>query len=800
VSTSAQLQDALLNASSQSSPYTIRIVASATPYQLLTDTYFEVPENTKIIGGYTAGCGSHADNAASTVIDSGGYRFKLYSWKGDNNYLEIDGLTFRHGSFFFLWAGEEGVFSDDPGNVMLHDVRISDFADAFVGWINGVAQLVNVQFDHLHPANEELCAVRFGSIDDVSMTANFVTADLSQGKNFCVETSFNGGAVSARIDNSIIWGSDNIGSSRIFGVDPENNDSPLELSMHNTLSHGFAGYGTLAQNVAPIEANPHWTNPTAGNYHLADAASPAVNSGNANAGLGTPYYDITHNLRSVGSRPDRGAYESPFDNSTVLTVTSSGDDANTSGTLRWAITNANMFGGAHTVAFNLPSCPTVISLATPLPNVLSAITVDGYTQPGATPASDNDSAFDANLCVLIKPSTSAAVAFKVPSTAQGGINASLTLRGLGIGGFSQDVLLLGGWDHVVVGNQFGGTANGVALGTSQNAITIGVDADSFVIGNFDAASRNVIGGAQSSGITVQSTIASDTDHCQIVNNWIGLAPDGLTALPNFTGLNLAGSGCSIYGNRIAGNDSTQLWINGGHDNVIQHNIIGYNLWANGLPNNSGIGILVGGDNNVIGGSAGGQAPGSLLTNYVGNMNAGGIVVDSGVGNSIRFNFITANNHGDAMDIDLGGDGPTPNGHGGTGPNNWQNFAVIDQLVYLDYPPIGNVNSPATISAHLNGAPGIYRVDAYYGESCSATTGRGHAEIYLGDIEVTIPNGATIAAFTLPISLPGDLNTFGISMTATSVADGTSEMGACFLVGNGLNDAIFRSGFGTGADY
>jgi len=438
-----------------------------------------------------------------------------------------------------------------------------------------------------------------------------------------------------------------------------------------------------------------------------------------------------------------------------------------------------------------------------LPAITSAITVDGYTQAGSKP-NDSEDVFDASLCVLVKPATAATSAFRVASKANGGGNASLTLRGVGLGGFGQNVILLGGANHVIVGNQFGGIANGVDLGNSSlGDVTVGVDADSFVIGSFGAANRNLIGGSTSgNGISIQSGVASDTDHCQVVNNWIGFAPDGNTALPNAFGINLSGSGCAVVGNTIVGNSIHQLWINGGHDNVVQQNVIGYTIGVNGLPN-SGAGILVAGDHNTIGGSATAVAPGELLSNVVGKMTGGGIVVASGAGNSVRGNSVTNNGpnfNGSGMDIDLGNDGPTANGNSASGPNNLQHFAVIDQLLYVDYPPVGDFNLPAALAGHLDAAPGTYRVDLYFSYDCSAATGRGHAQSYMRDFAVTVPAGSTTVAFSLPITLPVAKSFNGLSLTATSVANGTSEVGTCYAIGSGVNDAIFKSGIGYGSEY
>jgi hypothetical protein len=810
VATSDDLQTALSSATNKATPYEIHLVASATPYQLGPGNNFVyLPNYTTIKGGYTQGCAAQSDDAGSTIIDLGGYGIGFFPNDNDNtSKFEFDSLTIRHGNFFAR-TGYVGVFSDEIGYIIIHDTRFTNLANdqeiAPVSFnaIKGALQMVNVQFDHLSQTSADSCAVHVSGENDSTFTANFITADLSNGKDFCLDASSEGGTFNARIDNSIIWGSDNASpdTSTIRGMDSSGHGHPLNLAMHYDHSHAFIGYGTLTTTYQ-MSGDPHWMNPAAGDYRLADIGSPAVNTGSATGGLGVPYYDINFGLRTVGSHPDRGAHESPFDDAPTLLVKNTNDDGVDS--LRAAVTNANQYGGTHTIAFQLGACPSVIYLAAPLPALTSAVIVDGYTQAGSAP-NDNDDVFDATLCVLIKPATSATSAFRVASNANGGGAASLTLRGVGLGGFGQDVILLGGANHLIVGNQFGGVANGVNLGTSSlSDITLGVDADSFAIGSFGPANRNLMGGSTvGNGISIQSGVVSDPDHCQVVNNWIGLAPDGLTAAPNEFGVNLSGSGCAVVGNRIAGNSIHNLWINGGNNNVVQQNLIGYNDWANGLPNN-GIGILISGDNNTIGGGAMGSAPGSLLANYVGKMSGGGIVVAGGQGNSIRGNFITdngPNQDGAGMDIDLNGDGPTPNGAAlPGGPNNFQYFAVVDSVLFRDYPPVGNVNSSAVLAGHLNAVPDTYKIDVYFSTFCSAATGRGHAGNYLGDFTVTIPAGGTQAAFTIPITLPSDIGFNGLSLTATSATNGTSEIGTCFPISSAVNDAIFKSGLGTGAEY
>ena len=818
VTNSQELQLDLSLAAKNKGDNVIRIARSATAYTLTTVDFYQIYGAMSLLGGYDANCKTRIVDSANTVIDFAGTSplFQTY-YAPSNSLLQFDGLTLQNGAQIMFSVGSYNCcIPDEAGNLRVTNTRITGFS-ANVGYHNdgtvlfdGTSShmlLSNVLIDHIVQTGSSACAVSFNTGGSSLTQLSYLSVDLAGGKPFCFEADElegEGGTFHYDVYNSVFWASDG-GNTGLLGIQKEGS---IEVNLVNDVFHSYLGDGAVTSKsaLAPMQSDPLWVDPANGNYHLAasqpgGAANAAVNNGASIVPFGVTSRDIEGNQRPVGSHPDRGAYESPFDDASTLTVTSTGDDGS-AGTLRAAITNANMYAGAHMIVFDLGGCPAVIYLSSPLPNITSAITVDGYTQAGSSP-NDSENVFDASLCVLIKPATSALAAFRVPSNAQGGSAASLTLRGVGLGGFGQDVLLLGGANHVIVGNQFGGTANGVDLGTSSlTDITVGVDADSFVIGSFDLANRNVIGGAPlGTGINIQYGVASDTDHCQIVNNWIGFAPDGVSAMPNAFGVQVSGSGCAVVDNRLVGNSVHQLWINGGHHNVVQHNIIGYNLAVDDLPN-SGVGILISGDDNTIGGSATGISPGDLLSNVVGKMTGGGIVVASGVGNSIRGNSVTNNgpNHdGAGMDIDLGNDGPTANGNSNFGPNYLQHFAVVDDVLYTDYPPVGDFNLPATLSAHLDAAPGDYRVDLYFSYDCSAS-GRGHAQSYLRDFAVSIPAGSSTAAFSFPFNLPVAKSFNGLALTATSVVNGTSEVGTCFALGNAVNDAIFKSGFGYGAEY
>ena len=68
---------------------------------------------------------------------------------------------------------------------------------------------------------------------------------------------------------------------------------------------------------------------------------------------------------------------------TTFTVTNTSDSG--AGSLRQAITDANANPGADTIAFNITGSGVhTISPASALPTITEALTINGYSQPGAS--------------------------------------------------------------------------------------------------------------------------------------------------------------------------------------------------------------------------------------------------------------------------------------------------------------------------------------------------------------------------------------------------------------------------------
>lgn len=790
------LQVAFALGGGQAQPFTIKMAQGT--YALSGDTTVTFSAPTTILGGYGPNCTTRVVSPANTVIDIGGSAASLSMLQAKGSpraALSLDGLTITDGAALKLTAGEyETYVADEPGDLTVTRSRIQDlgvgaggFAAVSFNANAGQARLEDVVIESVPSADVWNCSVQIWLDDDSRASLNFVSMNLSGAHHLCIIEGRTSGNYQVDVYNSIVWASDGT-SSTIKGVDGFGYGYPFAVNIGNSVLHAYIGIGSIG-NTNNLNANPLWVDPANGNYHL-QAASPAVNSGNVVNPLGMPDTDIAGGSRWIGSRPDRGAYESTVNDQSNFNVTSTADAG--PNTLRQAILDANSSPNPGTIKFNIATpCPAVISLATTLPHITSPIIIDGYTQGGSAANTDAD-ASNAKLCVLLKPASGTlGNALLVPST--GAASASLVVRGLGFGGFGQSVMLLGGSNHVIAGNQFGGSVAGVSLpGAALQAISVGVNAGgSLVVGGVSVADRNVIGGGAGYGINVQSTVVSTPDLCRIVNNLIGVAANGITPVPNFTGIGLGGSGCTVSSNRIVGNSQDAILINGGSGNVIQNNILGVDVNGNGIFN-SGAGVhITAGNNNVIGTSAASNITGLLFSNTIRFMADGGVLATAGSGNSIRSNLIYDNGAtGGGMDIDLGVVGPTANDPGDTdtGPNLLQNFALANGVAFASQPLPGASNVAANVSGTLNSQPGSYRVDAYFSNGCNGN-GRGHAQAYAGAKQVVIAAGSTNAAFALGVTLPNVQANGVLAFTATDSAGNTSEIGPCLPV-----DAIFRDGY------
>jgi len=786
VNSNATLETALSIASFAPDATTIRFAAGT---YLLSGRLVVFSRPTTLLGGYDTTCTVRNPNvdATDTVIDMGGANLYLQQSSTSDNLVAIDGLSILDVGRFTVYSGTYDV----QGRIQISHAHIrnapsSTSASSLYAFGGGSIVLDNVLIDRMASGMAiGTCAFELKVVDGGGITVSNSTIDVAPNRQLCLIGSADDGTGDATIANSIVWSSAQTSQIRATFMS--------SVSTLNSVFFTLDRNGAGGSSVGAIQTDPKWVNPAAGDYAL-QSSSPAVNSGSGVPPGGLSAKDILGHTRWLGSLPDRGAYESAFNDATQYSVITTADSG--IGSLRDAIIQANASPNPATISFNIPgACPRVIALATALPQITSPVIVNGATQPGSSVNSDPD-IFDADLCVLVKPASGTLpTGFVVPNSANA---ASLTLRGLGIGGFGQPVMLLGGANHVIAGNQFGGSVAGVALpGAGLSAISIGVNASgSLIVGGNSLADRNVIGGAEFSGINVSSTVSSSVERCQFVNNLIGLAANGNAALPNFTGINLAGSGCLVDRNRIAGNTSDAIWINSSSNHVIQRNRIGYAVNGNGFL--SGAGVRIGGSNNTVGAPAASAVTGNLYANTIRNMLLGGVLVESGTGNAVRTNLIYDNGpSNNGMDIDLGAAGPLANEPGDIddGANHLQNFPTVSKLTLAPVAAHPFTDVSAMVGGTLDAAPGTYRIDAYFSPGCDNLTpagGRPHAQAFIGTAQVTLP--AAAGTLKIDVVLPTISNNPMIGLTATDAAGNTSEIGTCFAMANAQFDSIYRNGF------
>jgi len=830
VANAGQLQTALNQGMQQTQPFSIQLVQGT--YALPGNVTMEFSTPTTIEGGYNAGCVARTPNASNTIIDlGGGYNYILQIENSPKAVLAIDGITFKHGNWLAIAVGEDNnCFGcrDNPGELRVTNSRFTGFSDSYgtqagvvdFDAVDGSTTLINVQFDHnSQKGGPDLCEIAISLNNDTLTTLEYVTADLSGGKDFCLLNSVESGDHHVDIYNSIFWSSDgSLSGIRGTFIEQEGNQEPISVVLVDTLFRGYYGIGPSAVigQQFPADGAPLWVSPGTFNYTLAPSSAAgtnvAINTGAKSVPSGNPFHDIKGTARSIGSAPDLGAYESPYNDADLFTVTNTSDCSSQGcGSLRDAINLATISSNPSvSIRFSIPlACPAIIVLGTPLPDITKSMQIDGNTQSGAITNSDLE-AFNATLCVVIKPATPAPYyAFRVPAASS---NASLYLSGIGFGAFPIGVELLGGKNHQIVGNQFGGLINNDTYqlyGSSVADIYMDVPGGQATIGGSDPAKRNAFLNAASftdppaSAIQVGYHVNSTANACQIVGNNIGVQDDGTFATRNTDfGIYIQGNGCAVRDNRIVGLYKDAIYIDnvsgGGSNNIVQNNIIGLVPYGFDLSTvNTGVGIRVRASHNVIGFAPipGGAA--SFYGNRIENMDGGGVVVVSGAGNTIRGNVMDDNGPGgDGMSIDLGGSGSTPNDYADTdgGANNLQNFPVLHGVSWTTPPQFGQTNISATLKGTLNtiiGA-GFYQVDAYYAHGCNAT-GRGTPERWIGSVDyVYIPAGSFNANFSVTVVVPDfDPANGKLSVTATNNSNGegsTSELGSCFAV-----DTIFKDG-------
>ena len=360
----------------------------------------------------------------------------------------------------------------------------------------------------------------------------------------------------------------------------------------------------------------------------------------------------------------------------------------------------------------------------------------------------------------------------IGGTASGARNV---VSGNGSPGFASGVHIAGSSvsGNVVQGNYIGTDAFGtVDLGNTGNGVLVDGGATANTIGGSTPGAGNLIAGNEFIGVNIFN--ASNV----VQGNYIGTDASGNVALPNtVTGLAIQGAAASnnlIGGttagarNVISGNTNNGIGIgNNASGNVVQGNYIGVGADGSTPLGNTASGVVTFSvsPNNIIGGST--PAAGNVIAYNAED----GVLIADGTGNMILSNSIFANGANAATDapgIDLGplfnGDGVTPNdaGDGDSGPNNLQNFPVLDSAI--------SSGGSTTISGSLASVADTTFTVQFFANSVADGSGNGEGQTLIDTRTVTTdPSGNATFSFVLPGSVA-----FGQFITATATNNATND--------------------------
>jgi parallel beta-helix repeat protein len=296
-------------------------------------------------------------------------------------------------------------------------------------------------------------------------------------------------------------------------------------------------------------------------------------------------------------------------------VTNSNDSG--LGSLRDAIIDANGAPGLDTISFNIPGPgPHTISLTASL-EIFDPVIIDGYSQPGALPATGGT---PATLKIVLDGTGALAIDAAGLKVFPGG--GGSVISGMVINKFVTDgiTLTFGSGNNTITGNYIGTDYTGAISQPNGRAGIYLSSSSNNTIGGETPDARNLISGNLQMGIQIDAGSGNT-----VKGNYIGTDVTGLSTLgiqPN--GITIGGSNNIIGGtsagarNIISGNTIKSIQISGAAStgNQIMGNFIGTNVLANAvLVNGAGVVITGGPSANIIGGTAPGA--GNLISGSAG---------------------------------------------------------------------------------------------------------------------------------------------------------------------------------------
>lgn len=387
-------------------------------------------------------------------------------------------------------------------------------------------------------------------------------------------------------------------------------------------------------------------------------------------------------------------------------------------TLRAAILEANFAAGIDTINFNIPGAgiKTIVPNSA-LPDITQPLTIDGYSQPGA---SVNTQTTINNAVILIELNGMNA------GTNVNGLRlfaGNSTIKGLAINRFNRVGISLPSSSNSIISGNFIGTDTTGTIDLGNGSVGIygefGSQSNGTIIGGTTLAARNIVSGNGNAGILFDFQGINNV----VQGNFVGLAADGTTILANngvgisfgtFTAGTIIGGdddddgaadGFVLARNYVSGNTGSGIFI--GNPATISGNFIGTDTTGTlARPNNVGISANIG-SNSQIGGTTAGA--GNLIS---GNTGDGISVGNTGNLNIKRNRIGTAAdgvsalaNSGDGIEIASGG---SNNQVGGTDTNDGNIIAFNgEDGVQITDSGVAPVSNPILGNAiYSNGGLGI----------------------------------------------------------------------------------------------
>lgn len=480
--------------------------------------------------------------------------------------------------------------------------------------------------------------------------------------------------------------------------------------------------------------------------------------------------------------------------------------------LRGAIDASNALNGSDLILFDLPTSDPgyqpasqhwLIQVgATALPPITDGLTIDGYSQPGASANTQtpDQGGSNAQLKIEIRGTQTQQNGFAIGNVFN---QPAVVVRGLAINRFAVQVFLAGASAHRVEGCFLGTTIDGSAAAVVGNSgLGVGVRAfgpGPYVVGGVTPDARNLM-----SGMSAAVSSFSSVDGLRIQGNLIGTNAAGNAAIGNqnngleFTGPvrnSLIGGDTSDARNIIAASRFVGLYLSTSSGagvysgtrvigNYFGTDVSGRLALGNGLNPQSPsqpqatIQMFLGGECQI---QIGGLAPGEA--NLIAHSGAAGIQIGICERAALRGNRYRANR---GLPVDLSAssnpDGITPNDAGDpdSGGNRLQNFPTFS--LPPGFLPAGgaSVELTVTVDSAVSNSAYPLTVDAW-----RAACGGG-ADEWLGSLTIDAINAQLPLPFTL--ARPDGRNILPLVLQVTDANGNSSEFSA------NAGDAIRADGF------